>query len=66
MDYIRMIEEFQGNNGEKRIGCRLWNTEQCSIHNGGHCENCDVFCQILSQLHMYESLFAEMIKSEVK
>lgn len=66
MDYIQLTEEFQGNVGEKRIGCRFWNTDKCSIHSGGHCENCEVFCQILSQLHMYESLFAEMIKSEVK
>lgn len=66
MGYIQLTEEFQGNAGEKRIGCRFWNTDKCSIHSGGHCENCEVFCNMLAQLYMYENTFWTMFKTEVK
>lgn len=62
MDYIRLteeIQEIQGNTGNKIVSCRFWNTDKCSIHNGGHCENCDVFAKILAQLYMYENAFDE-------
>ena len=66
MDYIQLTEELQGTAENKVISCRFWNTDKCSIHNGGHCEGCDVFSLILAQLHIYENAFEEMIKTEVK
>ena len=66
MDYIRLTEEIQGNTENKIIRCRFWDTDKCSIHNGGHCESCDVFGKILAQLYMCENALEEKIKAEVK
>jgi hypothetical protein len=46
--------------------CRFKDTNKCPIHNGGNCGNCNIFDNILEQLHGFENAWEEMIKNEVK
>ena len=55
MDYIQFTKvDYEDANG-KTIICNFWGTDGCSIHNGGHCENCNVFAGMLAQLYIYEN-----------
>ena len=66
MDYIQFTNAEQVNTDCKIISCNFWGTDRCSIHNGGHCENCDVFTHMLAQLYMFENEFKKTVKEEVE
>ena len=59
MDYIQFTKVDYKVDYEDKINeiitCNFWGTDRCSIHNGGHCENCNVFADMLAQLYIFEN-----------
>lgn len=55
MDYIQFTKVDYEDTNSKTITCNFWGTDKCSIHNGGHCENCNVFADMLAQLYIFEN-----------
>lgn len=66
MEYLRLTKEKKDTTGRRIIMCRFKDTNKCPIHNGGNCGNCNIFDNILEQLHGFENAWEEMIKNEVK
>ena len=66
MEHIRLTKTQQSNADYSLVTCRFLDTDKCSIHNGGHCENCNVFAQIVAKLYTFENAMEEAVKEEVK
>ena len=62
MDYIRLTKIRQSDADCSLATCSFLNTAKCSIHNGGHCENCNVFAQIVAKLCTFENAWDEMMR----
>ena len=62
MEYLRLTKEKIDNTGRNIITCRFKDTDKCPIHSCGGCGKCDIFNQMLEQLHGFENMLEELIR----
>ena len=61
---IKLTTKQDDGSGNSIVTCGFWGTDKCSIHNGGHCENCSVFGIMLAKLNVFETCFEQVIGGE--